>query len=154
MDKLSDSAKLFLEKNKTKKIVFTNGCFDILHIGHLLYLKEARELGDVLFLGLNSDNSVKRLEKGDDRPINNQNDRKFFLECLMFVDHVEIFDNDTPYELIKNVMPNILVKGGDWKPSDIVGSDIVLENGGEVKSLLFKEGYSTTTMIEKLQGKK
>ncbi len=154
MDKLSDSAKLFLEKNKTKKIVFTNGCFDILHIGHLLYLKEARELGDVLFLGLNSDNSVKRLEKGDDRPINNQNDRKFFLECLKFVDHVEIFDNDTPYELIKNVMPNILVKGGDWKPSDIVGSDIVLENGGEVKSLLFKEGYSTTTMIEKLQGKK
>lgn len=152
MFKLSDAAKKFIAENKNKKIVFTNGCFDIVHVGHLAYLNHAKEQGDLLFLGLNSDASIKRL-KGDDRPINNQEDRKYFLENLKAIDFVEIFEEDTPYELIKAVLPDVLVKGGDWTPDQIVGSDVVLANGGEVKSLLFKEGYSTTSIIGKLQGK-
>lgn len=152
MFKLSAQAKAFLAANKEKKIVFTNGCFDIVHVGHIAYLNHAKEQGDLLFLGLNSDSSIKRL-KGEDRPINNQADRKFFLENLKSIDFVEIFEEDTPYELIKAVLPDVLVKGGDWTPEQIVGSDVVLANGGEVKSLLFKEGYSTTSIIGKLQGK-
>ncbi len=152
MFELSSAAKKFLEQNKGKKIVFTNGCFDIVHVGHIAYLNHAKEQGDLLFLGLNSDQSIKRL-KGSDRPINNQADRKFFLENLKAIDFVEIFDEDTPYELIKSVLPQVLVKGGDWTPDQIVGSDIVLASGGEVKSLLFREGYSTTSIIGKLQGK-
>ena len=131
-------------------MVFTNGCFDILHRGHLTYLNEAKAQGDILILGLNSDQSIKRL-KGEDRPINNQADRKFMLENLRCIDHVEIFEEDTPYNLIKRVMPDVLVKGGDWKPEQIVGSDIVLGNGGEVRSLLFIDGHSTTSIIEKIQ---
>lgn len=152
MFELSSAAKKFLEQNKGKKIVFTNGCFDIVHVGHIAYLNHAKEQGDLLFLGLNSDQSIKRL-KGNDRPINNQADRKYFLENLKAIDFVEIFDEDTPYELIQSVLPQVLVKGGDWTPDQIVGSDVVLANGGEVKSLLFKEGYSTTSIIGKLQGK-
>ncbi len=152
MFKLSTQAKKFLEINRGRKIVFTNGCFDIVHVGHIAYLNHAKEQGDLLFLGLNSDASIKRL-KGADRPINNQDDRKFFLENLKAVDFVEIFDEDTPFELISAIIPQVLVKGGDWKPEQIVGSDVVLANGGEVKSLLFKEGYSTTSIIGKLQGK-
>lgn len=140
----------FLNNNKEKKIVFTNGCFDILHKGHVAYLNEAKKLGDLLIVGLNSDASVKRL-KGEERPINNEDDRKFVLENLKAVDHVEIFSEDTPYNLIKSVLPRILVKGGDWAPSDIVGSDIVLESGGEVLSLNFEKGYSTTGVIEKIK---
>lgn len=153
MFKLSSSAINFLENNKGKKIVFTNGCFDILHIGHLAYLKEAKEQGDLLFIGLNSDSSIKRL-KGDDRPINSEGDRKFFLESLKSVDFVELFSEDTPYELIEAIVPSVLVKGGDWAIDQIVGHEIVTSNGGDVKSLLFKEGYSTTSIIEKVQGKK
>lgn len=152
MTKLSPEAISFLKKNEGKKIVFTNGCFDILHSGHVLYLNEAKKQGEVLFLGLNSDASVKRL-KGDNRPINSEDDRKYVLENLKSVDFVEIFEEDTPYELINLVQPKVLVKGGDWPVESIVGHDIVLKNGGEVKSLIFKEGYSTSKIIESVQGK-
>ena len=135
-----------------KKVVFTNGCFDILHPGHITYLTAAKELGDYLVIGLNSDNSVKKI-KGPDRPINNENNRKIMLEALRAVDFVEIFDDPTPLELIKALSPNILVKGGDWEIKDIVGAEYVQERGGEVYSLAFKDGHSTTSLIEKLQGK-
>ncbi|MCB9060431.1 MAG: D-glycero-beta-D-manno-heptose 1-phosphate adenylyltransferase [Halobacteriovoraceae bacterium] len=138
----------FVKLNREKKIVFTNGCFDILHKGHVKYLNEAKKLGDVLILGLNSDASVKRL-KGNSRPINNELDRKYILENLRSVDFVQIFDEDTPYELIKNVLPDVLVKGGDWKVEDIVGHDVVQSKGGIVMGLCFEEGYSTTNIIEK-----
>ena len=136
-----------------KKVVFTNGCFDIIHAGHVQYLQQAKELGDILIVGLNSDDSVKRL-KGSSRPINNQQDRKIVLEALRSVDYVLIFEEDTPYNLINQIKPDVLVKGGDWKVEQIVGSDIVLENGGEVKSLLFIDGASTTSIIEKILSKK
>ncbi len=132
-----------------KKIVFTNGCFDILHFGHVSYLEEAKSCGDVLILGLNSDDSVKRL-KGESRPINSQLERAFVLCGLKAVDFVVIFDQDTPYDLIKLIKPNVLVKGGDWSPEQIIGSDIVLGLGGQVKSLLFQDGFSTTNLIEKI----
>lgn len=149
MFSLSPDAKEFLANNSGKKIVFTNGCFDILHSGHVMYLNEAKEQGDLLFVGLNSDASVKRL-KGEERPINSEIDRKIVLENLKAVDFVEIFEEDTPLELIQAVSPNMLVKGGDWTPDQIVGSDHVLKNGGEVRSLSFKDGYSTTNIIEKI----
>ncbi len=144
-----ESIKHFLAKNSHKKIVFTNGCFDILHRGHVTYLNEAKSLGDILVVGLNSDASVKRL-KGPTRPVNSEQDRKFVLENLKSVDNVFIFEEDTPYNLINHIKPHVLVKGGDWKPKDIVGSDIVLENGGEVRSLNFVDGFSTTSTIEKI----
>ena len=136
-------------KESGKKIVFTNGCFDILHTGHVSYLNEAKSCGDILVIGLNSDASVKRL-KGETRPVNNEADRKFVLENLKAVDFVFIFEEDTPLKLIKEVNPNVLVKGGDWKVEQIVGSDFVMANGGEVKSLQFVKGYSTTNIIEKI----
>jgi D-glycero-beta-D-manno-heptose 1-phosphate adenylyltransferase len=139
----------FLENNKGKKIVFTNGCFDIIHRGHVSYLSEAKKLGDLLVIGLNADESVKRL-KGSERPINNENDRKFVLSELKSVDFVEIFHEDTPLNLILKVKPNILVKGGDWKIDQIVGAKEVISNGGEVFSLQFINGYSTTSIIEKI----
>lgn len=146
---LSEKTKSFLTENKNKKIVFTNGCFDILHAGHVSYLNEAKSLGDLLIVGLNSDASVKRL-KGDSRPINNEAERKFLLENLKAVDCVEIFEDDTPLDLIKAINPNLLVKGGDWQINQIVGSDFVIANGGEVKSLKFVDGLSTTGTIEKI----
>ena len=133
-----------------KKTVFTNGCFDIIHRGHIAYLSEAKGLGDYLIVGINSDDSIKRL-KGETRPINNQEDRKFVLENLQSVDEVMIFDEDTPYELIKKIQPDILVKGGDWKLENIVGADVVLAKDGKVKSLGFIEGHSTTSIIKKIQ---
>lgn len=139
----------FLENNRGKKIVFTNGCFDIIHRGHVSYLSEAKKLGDLLVIGLNADESVKRL-KGSERPINNENDRKFVLSELKSVDFVEIFHEDTPLNLILKVKPNILVKGGDWKIDQIVGAKEVISNGGEVFSLQFVNGYSTTSIIEKI----
>lgn len=146
---MKPSLENFLQKNQNKKIVFTNGCFDILHAGHVAYLNEAKEQGDILFVGLNSDSSVKRL-KGNKRPIIPESERKYILENLKSVDFVEIFEEDTPYELIKIVNPSVLVKGGDWEVEQIVGHDIVLARGGEVKSLLFKEGLSTTNIIEEI----
>lgn len=136
-------------KEQGKTIVFTNGCFDILHYGHLKYLEEAKACGDILVVGLNSDQSVKRL-KGPSRPVNGQLERAYLLCGLKPVDYVVIFDQDTPLDLIKLIIPNVLVKGGDWKANQIVGSDLVIENGGQVKSLLFQDGFSTTNIIEKI----
>ena len=133
-----------------RKIVFTNGCFDLIHRGHIEYLNNAKKLGDILIIGLNSDESVRRL-KGIDRPLNYQQDRAVVLDNLKSVDYVCIFDEDTPYELIKIIQPDILVKGGDWAVQDIIGSDIVLALGRKVKSLKFVEGKSTTDIIEKIR---
>ena len=134
---------------ENKKIVFTNGCFDIIHSGHCFYLTEAKKLGDILIVGLNTDASVKRL-KGETRPVNNEDDRAMVLSCLKPVDYVVLFDEDTPFNLIRNIIPNVLVKGGDYTIENIVGADIVLENGGEVKVIPFVEGKSTTKIIEKI----
>lgn len=132
-----------------KKIVFTNGCFDILHPGHMSYLKQARELGDWLVIGLNTDASIKRL-KGPLRPIQNESTRKLMLESVKWVDEVILFDEDTPLELIKKIQPQVLVKGGDYKVEDIVGYNEVMAMGGVVKVLPFVEGLSTTKLIEKI----
>ncbi len=134
------------------RVVFTNGCFDILHVGHVRYLKEARALGDFLFVGVNSDASVKRL-KGEQRPLQTETDRAEILAALACVDFVVVFDEDTPRRLIEQVAPDVLVKGGDWKIEQIVGADFVLARGGEVRSLSFSEGRSTTSVIEKLMGR-
>ncbi len=131
-------------KSQGKKIVFTNGCFDLLHVGHVRYLKDAKKLGDILIIGLNSDTSVKRLKP--QRPINEESMRAEVLASLEAVDYVTIFSEDTPYELIKSLRPDVLVKGGDWKKEDIVGSDIV----AEVYSLPYVAGISTTETIEKI----
>lgn len=136
-------------KNQGKKVVFTNGCFDILHRGHVSYLNVAKSFGDVLILGLNSDASVKRL-KGEDRPINNEEDRAYILSALECIDYVVIFDEDTPYELIKVVEPDILVKGADYEGKEVVGSDIAKQT----KLVEFVDGKSTTKTIEKIQGAK
>ncbi len=132
-----------------KRIVFTNGCFDILHSGHVLYLEAAKAEGDILVVGVNSDASIKRL-KGNNRPIVHQQDRMIVLAALEAVDYVVLFDEDTPLELIRMISPDVLVKGGDWAPADIVGSDIVLHRGGSVKSLIFKDGVSSSDIIEKI----
>ena len=134
------------EKSFNKKIVFTNGCFDIIHRGHVTYLKHAKELGDILVLGLNSDDSVRRL-KGPARPVNNEQDRAVVLEALECVDYIVFFEEDTPLNLIKNIMPDILVKGGDYKEEDVVGK----EYAGRVKIIDFVQGYSTTSTINKLK---
>ncbi|WP_305863746.1 D-glycero-beta-D-manno-heptose-7-phosphate kinase [Aliarcobacter butzleri] len=129
-----------------KKIVFTNGCFDILHVGHVKYLEEARSYGDVLILGLNADSSVKKL-KGESRPINNQDDRAYILASLESVDYVVIFEEETPYELIKLIKPHVLVKGGDYEGKDVVGQDIA----DELKLVKFVDGKSTTNTIKRIQ---
>jgi rfaE bifunctional protein nucleotidyltransferase chain/domain len=132
-----------------QRIVFTNGCFDLLHYGHLHYLAAARDLADRLVVGLNSAASVRRL-KGPNRPINDELTRTHTLAALQMIDAVVVFEDDTPLELIKIVLPDFLVKGGDWKPEQIVGSEIVLANGGQVRSLPFVEGYSTTNIEQKI----
>lgn len=142
-------ATLAAQRQLGKRIVFTNGCFDILHAGHVLYLEEAASLGDILVLGLNSDASITRL-KGPQRPVNHQWQRSVVLAALSSVSFVIVFDEDTPYELIKNIQPDVLVKGGDWQPEQIVGADIVLQRGGIVRSLQFTEGESTTNIINRL----
>ncbi len=139
-------------KNMGRRIVFTNGCFDIIHAGHCQYLAEARRLGDMLIVGLNTDSSVRRL-KGDSRPVNNQHDRACVLSALKPVDYVVLFDEDTPYNLIANVMPDVLVKGGDYSSDNIIGADLVHNNGGEVIVLKFVEGKSTTAIIERFMNK-
>lgn len=126
-----------------QRIVFTNGCFDLLHYGHLHYLASAKQLGDRLVIGLNSDQSVKNL-KGPRRPIKAEMDRAMQLAALEFVDMVTVFDEETPFTMIQKIKPQLLVKGGDWLPEQIVGSDIVLADGGAVHSLPFLKGYSTT----------
>lgn len=133
-----------------KKIVFTNGCFDILHRGHVEYLSKAAAFGDVMVVGLNTDASVKRL-KGPSRPVNDEYARAFVLAGLEFVSAVVLFDEDTPYNLIKTVQPDVLVKGSDYKPENIVGYDIVTAKGGKVVTVDLVEGFSTTKTIEKMQ---
>lgn len=133
-----------------QRIVFTNGCFDILHYGHIHYLAEARALGDKLVVGMNAASSVRRL-KGANRPINDELTRTHLLAALQMVDAVVIFEQDTPLELIQKIVPDVLVKGGDWQPKDIVGSDVVLANGGEVRSLPYISGYSTTNIEQKIR---
>lgn len=135
-------------KKAGKKIVFTNGCFDLLHIGHVRYLEQAKSLGDILIVGINTDASVREL-KGPTRPIQNENDRAEILASLKSVDHTVLFGEQTPIDLIKQVKPDILVKGGDWKIEQIVGWDFVQSYGGTVKSLQFVQGRSTTNIIEK-----
>lgn len=134
-----------------KRIVFTNGCFDILHVGHSKVLQEAKKLGDILIVGLNSDASVKRL-KGEARPINSQTDRASMLAALECVDFVVIFEEDTPLHLIKAIMPEVLVKGGDYRIEDIVGADVVSEHGGVVQTIPLVEGKSTTNLIHSMEG--
>lgn len=141
--------KILATERVGRKVVFTNGCFDILHVGHVRYLNEARALGDLLVVGLNSDESVKRL-KGDSRPVQPESDRAEILSNLKCVDYVALFAEDTPLELIKAVEPDVLVKGGDWSVEKIVGSKEVLARGGEVRSLKFHKGHSTTGILERI----
>lgn len=148
LDKELDSLVTAL-KSGGGKIVFTNGVFDIIHRGHVEYLTDAKSYGDVLIVGVNSDSSVKRI-KGNSRPVNNENDRAFVLMNIKPVDYTVIFEEDTPLNLIKAIHPDVLVKGGDWKIKDIVGSDIVLADGGQVFSLKFVDSYSTTSIIKKI----
>lgn len=134
-----------------KKIVFTNGCFDILHYGHIDYLSKAADLGDKLIVALNSDDSVKRLGKGDSRPLQPQTTREMVIASLHFVDAVILFNEDTPYELIKLFEPDVLVKGGDWNVKDIIGYDIVTKKGGKVTTIPYVEGFSTTNIEQKIK---
>lgn len=136
-------------KTHGDKIVFTNGCFDILHAGHIQYLQEAKELGDKLVIGLNSDYSVKLL-KGETRPINNQDDRAFVLSALEAVDMIIIFEEETPLSLIRKVLPDCLAKGGDYQIENIVGAKLMLEEGKEVKVLSLREGYSSSNIIAQM----
>ena len=145
-------------RNQNKSCVFTNGVFDIIHKGHIDYLYKASQLGDKLILGLNADSSVKRLGKGDDRPINVEKDRAYLLAAFFFIDAVILFDSDTPYQLISIIKPDVLVKGGDYDPAAkegdkkyIVGSDLVLSSGGKVDVIPFLPGYSTTSLIQKIR---
>ncbi len=143
----------FFSRNTLKlheqKIVFTNGCFDVLHYGHVCYLLEAKKLGDILVVGLNSDASVRRL-KGESRPINGERERAFVLAALSCVDYVTLFEEDTPEKLIKMVKPDVLVKGGDYQIENIVGADFVIQNGGTVTTIPFVDGFSSTHIIERL----
>jgi len=156
LDKISDLASLKSRintwKNEGKKVVFTNGVFDLLHIGHITYLSKAAELGDKLIIGLNADSSVKRI-KGDSRPINPQDSRAALLASFFFVDAVVVFEEDTPLNLITALMPDILIKGADYTIDNIVGAKEVLANGGEVETITFVEGYSSTSIIQKIRGK-
>jgi len=134
-------------KADNKKVVFTNGCFDLIHAGHIDYLNKAKALGDVLIVGLNSDDSVKRI-KGDKRPIINEDERAEVISNIKPVDYVVLFDEDAPIELIKELVPDILIKGADWKIDEIVGAEKVLTNGGEVKTIKFVNDQSTSKIID------
>lgn len=142
--------RLKVWRREGKSIVFSNGCFDILHRGHVEYLSKAADLGDILVIGLNTDASVKRL-KGPSRPVNDEKARAVVLAALQFVDAVVFFDEDTPYNLIKCVQPDVLVKGKDYKAENIVGYDIVTNSGGRVETIELVEGFSTTKVIEALK---
>jgi rfaE bifunctional protein nucleotidyltransferase chain/domain len=150
-DRISAARMVNVWRLKSDRIVFTNGCFDILHRGHVEYLQEAAALGDRLVVGVNSDASVRRLGKGDDRPLIDQDSRAKVLAALRCVDAVVIFDEDTPLELITALQPDVVAKGGDWKPEQIVGADVVKARGGEVRSLKLVDGFSTTALVEKIR---
>jgi len=147
-----DSLSVLLNQweEQNKKIVFTNGCFDILHRGHIEYLSKAADLGDVLFIGVNTDASVSKL-KGNGRPLQDEDSRLMILGALEFVDALILFDEETPLELIRKVQPHVLVKGADYKPEDIVGYDIVKARGGEIKTIEFLPGYSTSAIEQKIK---
>ncbi|MEM6830485.1 MAG: D-glycero-beta-D-manno-heptose 1-phosphate adenylyltransferase [Bacteroidota bacterium] len=150
LDKENAFEKVAQWKNQGLEVVFTNGCFDILHLGHVDYLEKARGLGDKLVLGLNADDSVRRL-KGESRPINHEQARARILASLQFIDLVVFFGEDTPLELISYLKPDILVKGKDYDVSNIVGADIVIEHGGKVETIELVDGFSTTNIIEKIK---
>jgi D-glycero-beta-D-manno-heptose 1-phosphate adenylyltransferase len=137
-------------KKEQKKIVFTNGCFDIIHRGHIYILSESKKLGDILILGLNSDSSIRRI-KGPQRPINSEEDRAYVLDNIKSVDYVVLFEEDTPYNLIENILPDFLVKGGDWEADKIVGSDILRKYGGKVISIPYIDDFSTSSIIKKIK---
>ena len=137
-------------REQFQKVVFTNGCFDIIHLGHIDYLEKAAGLGDKLIIGLNTDESISRL-KGDGRPVTNVNSRSRVLAALGFVDMVVLFDEDTPYKLIETLKPDILVKGDDYLAENVVGADIVKENGGEVFTIPLVKGYSTSSIIDRIK---
>jgi rfaE bifunctional protein nucleotidyltransferase chain/domain len=149
MDRAVLSNRVAMWKFLNQKIVFTNGCFDILHRGHIEYLSSARDNGAVLIIGVNTDASVKRI-KGENRPVQDEMTRAMVLASLRFVDAVTLFDEDTPLELIKAIQPDVLVKGGDYTPETIVGADTVKENGGEVVIIPLTEGFSTSNILNKL----
>jgi D-beta-D-heptose 7-phosphate kinase/D-beta-D-heptose 1-phosphate adenosyltransferase len=144
------SRRLAALRRAGKRIVFTNGCFDLIHPGHVRYLRAARRLGDVLVVGLNSDRSARRLGKGPGRPLVREADRAEVLAALEMVDFVTLFAEDTPLDLIRRVRPDVLVKGGDWSEERIVGADVVRAGGGSVRSLPFAPGYSTTRLIRRI----
>jgi D-glycero-beta-D-manno-heptose 1-phosphate adenylyltransferase len=154
-DKILDEKSLILKlkewRGANKKIVFTNGVFDLLHLGHIDYLSKAKDCGDILFVGVNSDHSAKQLGKGSNRPITDEKSRSMIIAALEFVDALMLFDDDTPLELIKIVQPDILVKGSDYKSQDIVGYDIVMAKGGSIKTIEFLPGYSTTSIEQKIK---
>lgn len=157
LDKITDTPAL-TQKIKAwqaegKKIVFTNGVFDLLHLGHITYMAKAAELGDKLVIGLNSDASVKRL-KGESRPVNDQSNRAALLAALFFIDGIVIFEDDTPRDLIATLLPDVLVKGADYTVDQIAGAKEVLANGGVVKTISLVEGYSSTSIINKIRGQK
>lgn len=137
-------------RGQGQKIVFTNGCFDLLHLGHVDYLEKSRQLGDKLVLGLNTDASISRI-KGPTRPLQDEMSRARVMASLLFVDAVVLFDDDTPLELIKAVQPDILVKGDDYTIENIVGQDVVTARGGEVKTVPLVKGYSTTNIVKKIE---
>ena len=141
--------RLAYHRFRGHKLVFTNGCFDILHLGHVDYLSKAADLGDILILGLNTDDSVSRI-KGEKRPVQDLRSRSHVLASLSFVDYVIPFDESTPYELIKFINPDILVKGGDYQVEEIVGYDIVTNNGGKVLTIDITPGYSTTSILNRI----
>lgn len=141
--------ELARRRRKGERIVFTNGCFDLLHPGHVRYLQAAKQLGDVLVVAVNSDASVRRL-KGPTRPLQPARARGELLAALEAVDYVTVFSADTPHEVIRALQPDVLVKGGDWKPENIVGADLVRARGGKVRSLRFAPGYSTTALVERI----
>lgn len=148
---LKSELSSFLEKWNNEKTVFTNGCFDIVHQGHVDYLSKAADLGTKLIVGINTDDSVKRLGKGENRPLQDENSRAILIAALQFVDMVIIFDEDTPLELIECIKPDVLVKGSDYAIENIVGQKVVLEGGGIVKTIDFLDGFSTSKIVERAQ---
>ena len=152
--KILDKERLLVKltdwKEENKKIVFTNGCFDLIHLGHIEVIARSADLGDILIIGVNTDNSIKRL-KGKNRPIVEEISRAKQLAALEFVDAVVFFDQDTPIDLIKVINPNVITKGGDYNTDQVIGNDIVTQNDGEVVIIPLTQGYSTTSILEKIQ---
>lgn len=152
--KILDKERLLVKltdwKKENKKIVFTNGCFDLIHLGHIEVIARSADLGDILIIGVNTDNSIKRL-KGPNRPIVEEISRAKQLAALEFVDAVVFFDEDTPIDLIKVINPNVITKGGDYNTDQVIGNDIVIQNDGEVVIIPLTQGYSTTSILEKIK---